>query len=313
MPTDEELRPAQRQLLVLLGFDMETDVGSWTPFYTGLTEGTPRILELLQKKNATGTFFFVGDAARAHPEVVRSVLQAGHEVGCHSLYHETVGDPLFPIPGVYPLLPEEVPLRIRRATELVEDACGSKVLSFRSPRLWGSSAVLRALAELGYIADASYPLYYYRERLAPYYPAADDWTREGDLPVLEVPNFADISQPKKDVYGRDADQWPVFRTQGAHALMQSVKRFIAYADARLPAGVPLVLCFYMHPWEFAPMPQGPIHYGEGSVIPDPFIVEGCGETAVTQLGVLLDALSEIGCGYVTAAELARVWPELAPS
>jgi hypothetical protein len=91
---------------VVFGFDMETDIGSWTPFYEGLVHGTPRILELLSKHGISATFFFTGTAARTHPEVVKMVSGAGHEVGCHSLYHETLGDELFPIPGLKPVLPE---------------------------------------------------------------------------------------------------------------------------------------------------------------------------------------------------------------
>ena len=33
---------------VVFGFDMETDIGSWTPFYEGLVHGTPRMLDLLE-------------------------------------------------------------------------------------------------------------------------------------------------------------------------------------------------------------------------------------------------------------------------
>ena len=86
--------------IVVFGFDMETDIGSWTPYYEGLRHGTPLVLELLERHGIAATFFFTGDAANAHPEIVRAVDAARHEVGCHSLSHETVGDELFRIPGV---------------------------------------------------------------------------------------------------------------------------------------------------------------------------------------------------------------------
>ena len=56
-----------KRMQVVLGFDMETDVGSWTPFYEGLKNGTPVILDVLDRRQVTGTFFFTGDAARKHP------------------------------------------------------------------------------------------------------------------------------------------------------------------------------------------------------------------------------------------------------
>ena len=180
------------KLDVMLGFDMETDVGSWTPYYEGLTRGTPLLLDCLAEKGVAGTFYFTGDAATKHGEVVRAVRDAGFEVGCHSLYHETLGDELFPIPGMQPLLAHEVRPRLELATHIVEEACGEKMLSFRCPRLFGSTAVVNALEDLGYVSDASYPMYFYRDRLGPYHPSREDWTAMGDMKIVEIPNFADM-------------------------------------------------------------------------------------------------------------------------
>ena len=291
------------EITVVLGFDMETDVGSWSPYYEGLLHGTPKLLRLLEERDATATFFFTGDSAREHPQVVRDVDAAGHEVGCHALYHETVGDPLFEIPGVKPLLPEEVPLRLRVATEWVAEALGDQPISFRCPRLWGSTAVVNALEDLGYVADASYPLYYYEERLAPYHPSREDWTQIGDLGLLEIPNFADMSIDSTDEYGRDRDQWPLFRTESAESLMVHLDAFVQYVTER---GEPPVLCFYFHPWEFIDVPES-YTYGEGTVVPDPFLVENCGDYAVEQLGLAMDALAQRGAVFTTARDLAASW------
>jgi hypothetical protein len=179
----------EQEVNVVFGFDLETDIGSLTPYYEGLIHATPRILNLLAKHDISATFFFTGDAAKSHRGMVKAVDRAGHEVGCHSLYHETVGDELFSIPGVKPLLPEECAHRIEVATAWVHEALGGKVTSFRAPRLWGSTAMVNALESLGYTADASYPLYFYRERLVPYHPSRMDWTKEGHLRILEIPNF----------------------------------------------------------------------------------------------------------------------------
>lgn len=286
---------------VVLGFDCETDVGSFTPFYEGLVHGTPAILDLLKRHGITATFFFTGDAARKNPEVVRLVRDSGHEVGCHSLYHETVGDALFDIPGIYPLLPEEVPNRLRVATEAVEASAGSRPVSFRAPRLWGSTAMVNALEDLDYVADASYPMYYYRERLSPYHPSHDDWTKEGTLKLLELPNFANLSMESKDPYGRDMDQWPLFRTEDAGVLMRNIDGYAGYCKER---GIEAFLCFYFHPWEFHPMP-GEIHYGECTVRPDPFIVKNCGTYALQQLERLVGMLHDRGAQFLQACQVAE--------
>lgn len=290
-------------ITTLFGFDMETDVGSWTPFYEGLKHGTPKLLDLLGRKGAQATFFYTGEAATIEPEMLPQIARLGHEVGCHSLYHETVGDALFEIPGVKPLLPEEVPLRLQRGHELVEQALGDRPVSFRCPRLWGSTAVCNALNDMGYVADASYPMYFYEKQLVPYHPSREDWTEKGDLTLVEIPNFCDMGMVSTDQYHRDRDQWPLWRTESAESLMRHVDSFIEYVEQR---DLPVVLCFYMHPWEFMPM-QAEYHFGEGTVIPDPFIIKGCGDYSLEQLGVLIDLLQERGAQFKTAKQIAAEW------
>ncbi|MBI2302000.1 MAG: polysaccharide deacetylase family protein [Armatimonadetes bacterium] len=290
-------------ITVVLGFDMETDIGSWSPYYEGVQRGTPKILDVLDRAGATATFFFTGEAARLHPTVVGSVAKAGHEVGTHSLFHETVGDPLFEIPGVKPLLPEEVPFRLRVATEWVAEALGEQPVSWRCPRLWGSTAVCNVLDALGYVADASYPLYFYGEQLTPYHPSRSDWSQPGDLRLLEIPNFCDMTVECTDEYHRERDQWPLFRTASAAALMEHIDNFSGYVRER---GLPVVLCFYFHPWEFEPMPTR-LHYGEGAVEPDYFLVENCGDYALQQLGLLVRSLQAQGAEFTTAKALAAAW------
>ena len=286
---------------VVFGFDMETDIGSWTPWYNGFEYGTNSILDVLAQKGISATFFFTADAAQKNPEVTRKVAAAGHEIGAHTLFHETIGDPLFEIPGAVPILPEEVPNRIRKCTEAVEAVAGVRPTSFRCPRLWGSTAVCNTLEELGYVADATYPMYFYREQLSPYHPSKDDWTRKGDMKLVELPNFADLSMDSQDPYGRDMDQWPLWRTESAEAVMKHIDGYCGYCAER---GVEPFLCFYMHPWEFAEMPSGILHYGEGAVLPDQFILKNCGDYAKEQLMVLIDLLKERGAEFLQARQVA---------
>jgi peptidoglycan-N-acetylglucosamine deacetylase len=288
---------------VIFGFDMETDIGSWTPFYQGLLKGTPRVLNLLSKHNITATFYFVADSARLHPEVVRTVKKAGCEIGCHSLYHETLGDEIIPIPGLRSILQEECFHRIEVATNILEDILGEKIVSFRAPRLWGSTSMVNALEDLGYRTDASYPMFYYKDRLVPYHPSRQDWLMEGDMKLVEIPNFADMTMKSNTEDGRDRDQWPLFRTEGAKALIHHIDAMLKYyRELDLPA----VLCFYFHPWEFYQMPQGSIHFGEGSVTPDQFIVKNCGETAVKELEELILMLKDRNAEFIAARQISSI-------
>jgi len=77
--------------------------------------------------------------------------------------------------------------------------------------------------------------------------------------------------------------------------------FIAYVQARQQRPV---LCFYLHPWEFHPMPQGALDFGECSVKTLPFIVKNCGPKAVAQLDRVCTLLRERGGRFLTAQGLA---------
>ncbi len=48
---------------------------------------TPRLLEVLAAHRTRATFFMIGAAARANPELVRRVADAGHVIGNHSWNH----------------------------------------------------------------------------------------------------------------------------------------------------------------------------------------------------------------------------------
>lgn len=289
---------------VLFGIDTETDVGSFTPFYNTTSSGTQKIIDIFNKYGFKATFFFTGECAKENPDVVKMILDNEMEVGGHSLFHETVGDELFPIPGVKPLLPEEVPNRIRLATEWIESVSGTKLRSWRCPRLWGSTAVCNALEELGYTADASYPLYFYRERFEPYHPSRENWTKEGDLKLLEIPNFADMLMESKDPgLERDRDQWPLFRTESAEYIFERMK---SYQQFMWGQGKPAVLCFYFHPWEFEPC-QTEYHYGEGGVTVDEFIVRGTGEKACVEFDKLCSMIKQDGMTVMRVDEFTDMW------
>jgi len=291
-----------RDITVLIGVDVETDVGSFTPFYEGVKKGVPIILNIFEKHGIKGTFYFTGEAAKENPKQAKMVANSTSEVGCHSLYHETVGDELFPLPGVKPLLLHEVFPRLEMATKWVKEATGVNPTSFRCPRLWGSTTVVNALEKLGYTSDATYPMYFYRERFAPYHPSSKDWTKDGDMKLVEIPNFADMTMLSNDSpLERDRDQWPLFRTKGANYLME---RSLSYADFVEKKGLPVVICYYIHPWEFIPCKKS-YNFGEATVIPDEFIIQGCGDVAIKEFEKLVVLLKENGATFKTASEIAE--------
>lgn len=56
-------------------------------FDDGPCNNTKTVLDILDKYNVKATFFFVGDLVRRRGADVAAVLEAGHEIGCHSMTH----------------------------------------------------------------------------------------------------------------------------------------------------------------------------------------------------------------------------------
>lgn len=120
----------------------------WESFPSYLGVVVPRVLAFLAERHLKITFFVVGqDAAiEANHAVLRSVAQAGHEIGNHSFHHE---------PWLHLYSPDEIATEISRAEAAIEAATGRRPHGFRGPGFSFSPALLAELAERGYEYDAS--------------------------------------------------------------------------------------------------------------------------------------------------------------
>lgn len=86
-------------------------------------ETTHIVLDALKKNGAKGTFFMLGRAANAHPEIVKQVADAGMEIGNHSWDH-----PILP-----KLSADGVKSQLGRADEAITKAAGHAPTVFRPP------------------------------------------------------------------------------------------------------------------------------------------------------------------------------------
>jgi len=85
---------------------------------------TPRVLEELARAGVRATFFLVGRKALAHPELVRDIVNAGHQIGLHGFEH----DRLFSLRSV-----GRVARDIRRTQDALESAGAPRPTLFRPP------------------------------------------------------------------------------------------------------------------------------------------------------------------------------------
>ena len=51
---------------------------------------TPGVLDVLARHGATATFFVLSEPARRHPEIVRRIVEEGHELALHGKDHTSL-------------------------------------------------------------------------------------------------------------------------------------------------------------------------------------------------------------------------------
>lgn len=124
----------------------------WDQYECRIERSTRQILELAAKHSTRGTFFVLGWVAERYPQLVREIQSAGHEIGCHSYWHQLV----------YELGPDRFRADLVKGRDLLETITGSPVRLFRAPSfsitrqsLWA----LDILIEEGFGVDSSiYPI-----------------------------------------------------------------------------------------------------------------------------------------------------------
>jgi peptidoglycan-N-acetylglucosamine deacetylase len=120
----------------------------WEEFPSYLDIVVPRVLQFLDQRQLKITFFVVGqDAALpANSPVLKSIADAGHEIGNHSFHHE---------PWLHLYSPSEIATEISQAESAIIAATGSKPIGFRGPGFSVSPPVLAELVRQGYQYDCS--------------------------------------------------------------------------------------------------------------------------------------------------------------
>jgi polysaccharide deacetylase family protein (PEP-CTERM system associated) len=204
----------------------------WDSLESRVARNVAVLVELLAARGHRGTFFILGWLAERHPEVVRAIHGAGHEVASHGWDHRRVTLQT----------PEEFRTSVRDTKRALEDLTGAPVMGFRAPNFSitaGREWALDILIEEGYRYDSSlFPV------TRPGY---------GYSAGRRDPHWLD--RPS----GRIAEVPPAtLRVLGANlpAAGGGYFRLLPYALARSALreaerrGVPGT--FYIHPWEIDP-------------------------------------------------------------
>jgi polysaccharide deacetylase family protein (PEP-CTERM system associated) len=211
-----------------------TPMVGWSSFPSRIAPQIDRVLELLDRHSVSATFFILGWVAERSPQVVCKIVQAGHEIGCHSYAHQLV----------YSLTPGQFRDDTLRAVAAIEKASGITPQVYRAPSysitdrsLWA----FQILVECGFNQDSSiFPISHDRYGI----PGFNRHAR-----VIKTPSGSILEIP---VATTELFNGTIIPVGGGGYLRLLPYRYTAAGIRRTNQFEKQPVCIYFHPWEMDP-------------------------------------------------------------
>ena len=213
-------------------FDGHIDKRHWDQLPQRVAGNTARILDIFAKYQVKATFFTLGWIAERHPELIRRIVNEGHELASHGYEHIRVTEQT----------PEQFRADIRKTKRLLEEISGQLVIGYRAASYSigaGNLWALEILQEEGYRYSSSiYPVKHDLYGM----PSAPRFAFKPD----NAPDLLEIPITTLNVFGRNlpCGGGGFFRL---YPYLFSKWAYHHINDAEQQAGI-----FYFHPWEIDP-------------------------------------------------------------
>ena len=219
------------------------DPADWERIPGRVTANVRRLLALLAAHSTRATFFVLGWVADRHPELVREIVAAGHEVGSHGYAHRLL----------HRQSPDEFAADLARSLAVLRRVLGDAgaPLGYRAPGFSLTARTLWALDILraqGIRYDSSLQPVLTRRRNGAY--GASRFATRLDAGLWEFP----VSTVRLAGYNCPVAGGAYFRLLPLWVTRRAIDRINA-------EGRPAVV--YLHPWELDPaepdVPQAALH------------------------------------------------------
>jgi polysaccharide deacetylase family protein (PEP-CTERM system associated) len=205
--------------------------GDWDSYPRRVAANTDRLIDLFAETNARVTFFTLAWVAERHPDLVRRIVSAGHELASHGLNHTRVDQQT----------PDIFRADLRQSRAMLEDISGTAIRGYRAAsfsigarNLWAFDV----LEEEGYDYSSSiYPIQHDLYGM-PGAPRTPFHPRAGKL--LEIP-LTTVQRFGRNLPCAGGGYFRLLPYAISRANLRRVN------DQDHMAGI-----FYMHPWEIDP-------------------------------------------------------------
>ena len=208
--------------------------GTWNTRESRVERNTDILLELLASRSTRGSFFVLGWIAERHPQLVKRIAAAGHEIASHGFSHQLI----------YRQSQDEFRSETTHSKALLEDLTGTPVLGYRAASFSITSRSLWALdvlIDLGFQYDSSvFPIRHDRYGIPSASPEPGRIAAPSGRTIAEFPMSA-------------ASYCGVRVPVSGGGYFRLLPYWITRAGLRqINEARQLPFTFYLHPWEIDP-------------------------------------------------------------
>ena len=211
-------------------FETNIDRSNWKNLELRVETNTYRLLELFAEKKAKCTFFTLGWVAERCPNLIKAIVEQGHELASHGYSHQRATL----------MTPEQFRADVSKSKQLLEDAAGEKIIGYRAPSFSFNDSntwVYKELVELGFeYSSSTYPIEHDLY-------GVPDWPRfkyQREEGIIEIP----VPTVRKADKNTGIGGGGYFRL---YPYWLSKKRIDGYLKVEKQP-----YSFYFHPWEIDP-------------------------------------------------------------
>ncbi len=186
-----------------------------------------RILDLMSQHRAKGTFFTLGWIAERFPNMVRRIVEEGHELASHGYGHERATEQS----------PQAFNADITLAKVVLEDIAGTEVCGYRAPSFSigpGNLWAIQCIGEAGYRYSSSI------------YPIRHDHYGVPDAPRFAYASVGGLLEVPVSTVRLFNRNWPAGGGGYFRLLPYGVSRWFLRRVNEVDGQAAM---FYLHPWE----------------------------------------------------------------
>ena len=211
-------------------FEKAIEKTDWKNLELRVEKNTYRLLELFEQKQAKCTFFTLGWVAERCPNMIKAIVDQGHELASHGFDHQRATE----------MTPEQFIADVSQSKKVLEDVSGQEIIGYRAPSFSFNDSntwVYQALVELGFeYSSSTYPIEHDLY-------GVPNWPRfkyQRDEGIIEIP----VPTVRKNDRNTGIGGGGYFRL---YPYWLSKRRIDNYLNTEKQP-----YSFYFHPWEVDP-------------------------------------------------------------